>query len=69
MLEKMLVDMIADKLISVTYSKAELPDVLEQAQSRYYLDRIRLFRYARRRNREKELKQYLERSNMENAST
>jgi len=69
MLEKMLVDMIADKLISVTYSKAELPDVLEQAQSRYYLDRIRLFRYARRRNREKELKQYLERSNMKNAST
>ena len=53
MLEKMLVDMIADKLISTTFSKAEFPDVIEQAQSRYYLDKIRLLRYARRRNREK----------------
>ena len=60
MLEKMLVDMVADKLISTTYSKAELPDVIEQAQSRYYLDKIRLLRYARRRNRGKEMKQYLE---------
>ena len=69
MLEKMLVDMIADKLISTTYSKAEFPDVIEQAQRRYYLDKVRLLRYARRRNREKEMKQYLERSVAENAVT
>lgn len=66
MLEKMLVDMVADKLISTTYSKAELPDVFEQAQSQYYLDKVRLLRYARRRNREKEMKQYLERGTIKN---
>ncbi|MBQ9329082.1 MAG: hypothetical protein IJ225_11205 [Solobacterium sp.] len=69
MLEKMLVDMVADKLIRSTYSKAELPDVFEQAQSRYYMDKVRLLRYARRRNREKELKQYLEGNTIENAIT
>ena len=69
MLEKKLVDMIADKLISTTYNKAEFPDVIEQVQSRYYLDKVRLLRYARRRNREKEMKQYLEGSAIENAVT
>mgnify|MGYP007122633325 CR=1 FL=1 len=69
MLEKMLVDMIADKLISTTFSKAEFPDVIEQAQSRYYLDKIRLLRYARRRNREKEMKQYLEGNTIGNVAT
>ena len=38
MLEKMLVDMSVDKLIAATFNKAELPDVCEQAQSRYLLD-------------------------------
>ena len=69
MLEKKFVDMIADKLISTTYNKAEFPDVIEQVQSRYYLDKVRLLRYARRRNREKEMKQYLEGSAIENAVT
>lgn len=68
MLEKMLVDMVADKLIKATYSKAELPDVFEQAQSRYYLDKVRLLRYARRRNKEKEIKQYLEGGVVENVT-
>ena len=69
MLEKMLVDMIADKLIRSTYSKAELPDVFQQVQDRYYLDRIRLLRYARRRNRENEIKHYLEGSTVESVAT
>lgn len=55
----MLVDMVADKIISTTYSKAELPDVFEQVQRKYNLDKTRLLRYARRRNKE-EMKQYLE---------
>ena len=59
-LEKMLVDMYADKLISATYSRAEYPDVIEQAESRYLLDKTRMLRYARRRNRQKEIKDYLE---------
>ena len=60
MLEKMLVDMVADKIISTTYSKAELPDAFEQVQRQYNLDKTRLLRYARRRNKEEEMKQYLE---------
>ncbi|MBP5385513.1 MAG: hypothetical protein J6Y57_11170 [Lachnospiraceae bacterium] len=59
-LEKMLVDMYADKLISTTYSKAEYPDVIEQADSRYCLDKTRMLRYARRRNRENDIKVFLE---------
>ena len=60
MLEKMLVDMSADKLIAATFSKAELPDVYEQAQSRYLLDKVRMLRYARRRNRQDVILNYLE---------
>lgn len=69
MLEKMLVDMCADKLIAATYSKAEFPGIIEQAQSQCCLDKVRLLRYARRRNREKEMKQYLEGGTIENAIT
>ena len=60
LLEKMLVDILADKLISITFSKAELPDIYEQAQSRYRLDKVRMLRYARRRNRQDVLLKYLE---------
>ena len=69
MLEKMLVDMSADKLIAATFSKAELPDVYEQAQSRYHLDKVRMLRYARRRNRQEVLLKYLEGSKVENATS
>ena len=69
MLEKMLVDMSADKLIAATFSKAELPDVMEQAQSRYLLDKVRMLRYARRRNRQEVLLKYLEGSKVENATS
>ena len=60
MLEKMLVDMSADKLISTTFSKAELPYVYEQVKSRYLLDKVRMLRYGRRRNRQDEILKYLE---------
>lgn len=61
MLEKMLVDMCADKLIASTFSRAELPDVFDQAMSRYILDEPRMMRYARRRNKEDEIKKYIRR--------
>lgn len=60
MLEKMLVDMCADKLIASTFSKAELPDVFDQAFERYKMDCKRMMRYARRRNRGNEIRSYLE---------
>ena len=69
MLEKMLVDMSADKLIATTFSKAELPDVYEQAQSRYLLDKVRMLRYARRRNQQDVLLKYLEGSKVEDATS
>lgn len=60
-LEKMLVDMCADKIISTTYGKAEYPDVIAQAESRYLLDKTRMLRYARRRNKLEEIKGCLKR--------
>ena len=58
-MEKMLVDICADKLISATFSKAELPDIYEQSQNRYRLDKTKMLRYARRRNKADEVKKYL----------
>ncbi len=58
-LEKMLVDMYADKLISGTYSKAECQSVFENAQECYLLDRKRMLRYARRRNKEDAIRRFL----------
>lgn len=69
MLEKMLVDMSADKLIAMTFSKDEFPFVMEQAQSRYLLDKVRMLRYARRRNRQQVIEKYLEGSVVERAAT
>ena len=59
-LEKLLVDMYTDRLISTTYSKAEFPNVLHLALSQYRLDKPKLLRYARRRSKGKELMQLLE---------
>ncbi len=59
-LEKLLVDMIADKLLSSSYSKAEYPDVLCLARSQYRLDKAKMLRYARRRNKGAAIKKYLE---------
>ena len=59
-LEKMLVDMLADKLISSTYSKAEYSSVIEQVESSYLLDKKRMLRYARRRNKYDEIRRFLE---------
>ncbi len=59
LLEKMLVDILADKAISALYDKAEYPDVIEQAKGHYRLDEKRMLRYARRRNKHKEIDHYL----------
>ena len=59
-LEKLLVDMYADKLISTTFSKAEFPEALHLAQSQYQVNTAMLLRYARRRNKEKEIARLLD---------
>ena len=59
-LEKMLVDMYCDKLISTTHSKSEYPQVLHQAMGTYLIELPKMMRYARRRGRESEIKHILE---------
>lgn len=59
-LEKMLVDMYCDKLISSAYSKSEYPEVLKQAVETYHFEPAKMMRYARRRGKENELKKILE---------
>ena len=60
LIEKMLVDLYCDKLLRSLYSSAEYPDILKQAFAAYQIDRLRLFRYARRRNKETEIRQLLD---------
>ena len=55
-LEKMLVDMYCDKLISSAYSKSEYPEVLKQVVETYHIEPAKMMRYARRRGREDEMK-------------
>ena len=59
-MEKMLVDIYCDKLIRGTFSMAEYPSIVEQAFDKYRIDRTRMLRYARRRNREKEIAHVLD---------
>ena len=59
-IEKLLVDIYCDKLIRSTYSREEYSSIVEQAFEKYRIDRIRMLRYARRRNREKEIIRFLE---------
>ncbi len=53
MLEKILVDLLADKLVASTFSKAEYEGILEQAQKKYFIDEKRMLRYANRRNKKR----------------
>lgn len=60
MLEKILVDIVADKLISAAFSKSDIPDIYELAKDRYRIDGVRMLRYAKRRNRVDEVKKHME---------
>ena len=57
--EKMLVDMYCDKLIGSTYEKAEFPSMAKRILARYRVEKPKLLRYARRRNKEAELERFL----------
>ena len=58
-IEKMLVDIIAEKTFENLYSKSELKRIYETAYQRYIIDKTKMLRYARRRNKEKIVKEYL----------
>ena len=49
-LEKILVDLVADKLIHDSISEGELAGIYETAFERYVIDESALFRYAKRRH-------------------
>jgi hypothetical protein len=49
-LEKLIVDLFANKLLGTLFSQGDLPSMLEQMFARYVIDESKLFRYAKRRN-------------------
>lgn len=59
--EKLLVDIYCDPAISNSYNVSEYPSILEQMLQKYTIDEPRMLRYARRRNKQKEIKAILSR--------
>lgn len=57
-IEKMLVDIIAEKSMSATFSPSEIPFVYENATSSYKVDRRKINRYAGRRGKASQIIQY-----------
>lgn len=57
--EKLLVDMIAEKSIAATFSPAELPAVFQNVRESCRIDRHRLERYAGRRGRTEQVNTYM----------
>lgn len=58
-LEKLIVDMFANKTLRNLLSQSDYPDALETMFNNYEIDIKKLFRYARRRNKENEIKTFI----------
>ena len=58
-LEKLLVDVVADSLLSDTISESEYPNIYEEAFSMFVVDESCLFRYAARRAVDKKIKELI----------
>lgn len=59
-IEKLIVDMFANKKLRGMLSEGDYPAALEAIFSSYEVDQVKMFRYARRRNKEVELRSFLE---------
>lgn len=57
--EKQLVDLMANKLIKCIISNKDIQDIYENIFLKYNVDEKILFRYARRRNAEKKIKDFI----------
>ena len=57
--EKLVVDLFANKRLKGMLSMGDYPEALEAVFTVYEVDQVKMFRYARRRNKEKELKEFL----------
>lgn len=58
-LEKLIVDMFANKVFQMFLSKGDYPKVLEDMFEKYNINETKLFRYARRRNKANEIYDFL----------
>lgn len=58
-IEKMLVDIIADKSIEATYSPAELPEIFRNVRKNYRVDAKKMNRYAGRRGKAMIIEEYM----------
>lgn len=61
-MEKFLIDMMCNKLIELLVEKSEFPMIYEEVFAHYKIDESKMFRYARRRNMEDRMKEYLKRN-------
>lgn len=65
-LEKLIVDLFANKRLKEMISPGDYPAALESIFSMYEVDQVKMFRYARRRNKEADLREFLQsRTNVE----
>ena len=65
-IEKLIVDLFANKRLKEMISPGDYPAALESIFSMYEVDQVKMFRYARRRNKEADLKAFLRgRTNVE----
>ena len=58
-IEKLLVDIIADKSIEATYSPSELPEIIRNIRENYRVDVKKMNRYAGRRGKAKIIEEYM----------
>lgn len=65
-MEKLIADLFANKQLKKMLSYTDYPQMLENIFNMYIVDPIKMLRFARRRNKEKEQKEFLQnRSDME----
>lgn len=58
-IEKMLVDIMAESIVRETLSDIELKSIYESAFDQYIIDESRMFRYGRRRNADRKIKDFI----------
>ena len=58
-LEKLLVDLFANKLLDCIISRGDYPAIYEEAFSRYIINYNMMLRYAKRRNKQAEIKRFI----------
>ena len=58
-LEKLLVDMFADKKVKMFLEESEFASILENAFTSYIIDESKMFRYARRRGAEEKIRDFI----------